>query len=100
MEANELMRPKWCPKPDCLCIDSYGNVFCTGRMAKIQPHEDLFNTHNYCECSYDADGKQTDPENWEINYADATYIWKLMGKVMKDINDNALYKPKQDGSAM
>lgn len=100
MEANELMRPKWCPDTTCLCIDSYGNVFCVGRKLKMTPHEDLYNTHNQCECAYDADGKQSDPDQWDINYADALYQWKLLKKVLDDVDNNSLYKPKQDGSDM
>lgn len=98
---NELMRPSWCPNKKCLCIDSWGNsdeegkyvgVMCVGRLRHMTVHEPLFNTHNWC---MNSDGSEEDFEPYQINYADATYMIKLMQKLIKDVDENKLYKPEE-----
>jgi hypothetical protein len=102
MIPNELMRPSWCPDKTCGCIDSWGNsgpdgyigVLCVGRLQSLVPHSELFNTHNFC---LNSDGAEEDFVPASINYADATYITKLMKLVQIDIEENGLYIPEQNG---
>ena len=100
---NETMRPAWCPDKGCGCIDSWGNsnpdgsyvgVLCVGRLPAPTPHPPLFNTHNFC---INSDGVEEGFEPESINYADATYITKLMALIMQDVDANGLYKPEQNG---
>jgi hypothetical protein len=43
------------------------------------------------------DGAQEDFTPDQINYADATYITRLMALIIQDVDTNGLYKPEQTG---
>lgn len=80
----EIDRPGWCPDRTCLCLLSYDENLCVGRLKTMQYHEPLFNTHRLCEGP---------DEGWLINDADAYYYSKLMTAVRQDITDHNLYQP-------
>lgn len=82
---NEAERPEDCGHPDCLCLVSRGGRLCVGRLPEKKKHDDLFNTHRLC----DEDGE------YDINFADATFLTELMMAVRKDVLQNGLWHDDQ-----
>jgi len=85
---SEIDRPSWCQDETCLCLTSYDEQFCVGRLPEKSPHDDLFNTHNLC---FDRDTL------WQINDADAYYLTRCMQAVRADVESQGLYRPPGRG---
>jgi hypothetical protein len=99
----EVDRPSWCESLDCLCLTSFGERFCWGRMPEAIPDTEnvepgdgvvLSNTHNYCTLAAVGSGEI---DTYEINDADAWYLMQGLAAVRKDIRDNELYTPPGKG---
>ena len=83
---SELERPDWCQNPECRCLGSFGGRICVGRLPEPEPHDDLFNTHNFCL------GEGT---LIAINFADATFFIESFLAVRKDVLENGLWHDEQ-----
>lgn len=83
-------RPSWCQNEACLCLTSYGERICVGRLPEKTRHDDLFNTHNFC-----LERESLGEENFcePINDADAYYFARCMQAVREDVKQNSLYDP-------
>lgn len=83
-------RPAWCPDETCQCLTGYAQRICVGRLAEKSPHDDLFNTHNFC-----LERESLGEENFQepINDADAYYFIRCMTAVREDVTQNGLYEP-------
>ncbi len=78
------LRPDNCPDPHgCDPIESGFDRLCFGRLREGREHNELSNSHAYCE-----DGVQT-----EVNDEDAWIFIKGFKAIRKDVEDNNLYRP-------
>jgi len=99
----EIDRPAWCEDNACLCLTSFGERYCWGRMAsEVEDTENLEatmgvvlkNTHNFCTL---ASCITREVDTYRINDADAWYCMTGLALVRKDIRDNGLYTPPGRG---
>lgn len=67
-----------------MCLASYDDAMCSGRMPKKRQHDELWNTHRLC---------MGPDDEYQINDADAYYLIKMMAAIRKDVKDNRLYNP-------
>lgn len=67
-----------------MCITSYDDAMCVGRLPEKRQHDELYNTHRLC---------MGEDDFYELNDADAYYLKKMMQAIRKDVEDNALYDP-------
>ncbi len=84
----ETDRPEWCQDESCACLTSYDQRICVGRLPEKTPHDDLFNTHNFCL------GQDI---MLSINDADAYYLTRSMQAVRTDVESKHLYRPPGRG---
>lgn len=83
---SEMFRPSWCQNPECLCLVSFADRVCVGRLPEKEPHDDLFNTHNFC----------LDPDILlAINFGDATFMVESLMAVRKDVLEHGLWHDDQ-----
>lgn len=40
--------PDWCPHRDCLFLRRAMDNICGGKLPKLEPHGEGFNTHRFC----------------------------------------------------
>jgi len=93
-------RPSWCPLPTSVALMSYAGVFCIGRLKVPVQHDDLWDTHCFCECQQDEGVKQEQSAD-DVGYnnlADLIYIGRCMRAGIEDILGNKLYRPPGFGT--
>lgn len=70
-------RPRWCPHADCEYLLSFQESCCGGRLPKLEPHDEDFNTHRLC---IEADGVF----DLQVNRNDLFVLLRLIGVIYAD----------------